>query len=322
MNTLTTSQQTNNTGAAKEADIRPLVPQTKKTPKKVASSKSEENTFANIASGVFYFLTGFVIYAGWKLREREYFTAESGTGYILGIVGAVLMLALIIYPLRKRYRFMEFFGSVKAMFQLHMIMGVLGPVAILFHANFQLGSLNSNVAFFSMIIVASSGLIGRYMYKRIHYGLYGRHATLSDLHSRYENEKGEMAEMLDFSPDISKHLLAFSDKALNSKHGFFQSFASALFMGIKTRIEYWKIRRLMARESKLRRACEGWGPSYHRKIGKEAHLRIWIFLGHVRKVTEFNFYERMFALWHVFHLPLAIMLLFSGIFHVIAVHAY
>jgi len=290
--------------------------------KKALPSKGEEKLFSKIVSVIFFFTVCFVIYAGWKIRAREYFTAESGTGYVLGIVGTVLMLALIIYPLRKRYRFMEPFGSVKTMFQTHMIMGVLGPVCILFHANFQLGSLNSNVALFSMIVVASSGLVGRYMYKRIHYGLYGRRATLNDLRSGYENEKGEMAQMLDFSPAISKHLLAFSDKVLNSRHGFFHSFGSTLVMGFKTRFEYWRIKRLMARELKFRREREGWGSSYHRRMKKEALLRTWTFLSHVRKVAEFNFYERMFSLWHVFHLPLAIMLLFSGIFHVLAVHAY
>jgi hypothetical protein len=293
-----------------------------KASRKTIPSKGEENRLSKIVSVIFFFVVCFVIYAGWKIRAREYFTAESGTGYVLGIIGTVLMLALIIYPLRKRYRFMEPFGSVKTMFQTHMIMGVLGPVCILFHANFGLGSLNSNVALFSMIVVASSGLVGRYMYKRIHYGLYGRRATLNDLRSGYENEKGEMAEALDFSPAISKHLLAFSDKVLSSRQGFFSSFGSTFVMGFKTRFEYWQIKRLMARELKFRGGHEDWDSSYQRRMKKEALCRTWTFLGHVRKVAEFKFYERMFSLWHVFHLPLAIMLLFSGIFHVLAVHAY
>ena len=321
MNTLS-KQPIKNTPTAAPVDRSPIEGGKNKGSKKALPPKGEEKLFSKIVSFIFFFAVCFVIYAGWKIRAREYFTAESGTGYVLGIVGSVLMLALIIYPLRKRYRFMDIFGSVKTMFQTHMIMGVLGPVCILFHANFQLGSLNSNVAFFSMIVVASSGLVGRYMYKRIHYGLYGRRATLNDLRGRYENEKGEMAQMLDFSPAISKHLLAFSDKVLSSRQGFFQSFGNTLVMGFKTRFEYWKIRRLMAHEMKSRREREGWGSSHQRKMKKEAHHRTWIFLRHVRKVAEFNFYERMFALWHVFHLPLAIMLLFSGIFHVIAVHAY
>ncbi len=293
-----------------------------KASRKTVPAKGEEKRLSKIVSVIFFFVVSFVIYAGWKIRAREYFTAESGTGYVLGVVGSVLMLALIIYPLRKRYRFMEPFGSVKTMFQTHMIMGVLGPVCILFHANFGLGSLNSNVALFSMIVVASSGLVGRYMYKRIHYGLYGRRATLNDLRSGNENEKGEMVEMLGFSPAISKRLLAFSDKVLSSRQGFFHSFGSTLVIGFKTRFEYWEIKRLMARELKLRGGREDWDSSYQLRMKKEALRRTWTFLRHVRKVTEFKFYERMFSLWHVFHLPLAIMLLFSSIFHVIAVHAY
>jgi len=293
-----------------------------KAQNKAASSRKKEKLAPKIIRAIFLFVVCFAIYAGWKIREREYFTAESGTGYILGIVGAALMLALIIYPLRKRYRFMAPFGSVKTTFQTHMIMGIVGPVCILFHANFQLGSRNSNVALFSMIIVASSGLVGRYMYKRIHHGLYGRQATLGDLRMRYENEKGEMVEMLDFSPAISKHLLSFSDHVLKSRHGFFSSLVSALAMGVRTRVEYWKIFRMMATELTLQKKREGWNSSHLRKMKKEACWRIWTFLRHVHKVAEFKFYERMFGLWHVFHLPLAIMLLFSGIFHVIAVHAY
>jgi hypothetical protein len=321
MNTLS-KQPTRNTPTAAPLDRNSIEEKKETALKKVLPSKGEEKLFSKIVSVIFFFVVCFVIYAGWKIRAREYFTAESGTGYVLGIVGSVLMFALIIYPLRKRYRFMEIFGSVKTMFQMHMIMGVLGPVCILFHANFGLGSMNSNVALFSMIVVASSGLIGRYMYKRIHYGLYGRRATLNDLRMRYENEKGEMAQMLDFSPAISKHLLAFSDKVLRSKQGFFKSLASVIVMGVTTRVEYWQIRRLMAHELECQKASKDWDSSHQRGLKKKAHRRTWTFLRHVRKVAEFNFYERMFALWHVFHLPLAIMLLFSSIFHVLAVHAY
>ena len=321
MNTVS-NPQTRNTQPGMEAGRSSPKDKKEKAQNKVASSKRKEKLAPKIVSAIFFFVVCFVIYAGWKIREREYFTAESGTGYVLGIVGAALMLALVIYPLRKRYRFMAPFGSVKTTFRTHMILGIIGPVCILFHANFQLGSLNSNVAFFSMIVVASSGLVGRYMYKRIHHGLYGRQATLSDLRMRHENEKGEMAEMLDFSPAISKHLLSFSDHALKPHQGFFHSLGSAIAMGIRTRVEYWKIRRLLSTELTLQKKRVSSNSSHLRKMKKEACWRIWTFLRHVHKVAEFKFYERMFGLWHVFHLPLAFMLLFSGIFHVIAVHAY
>jgi hypothetical protein len=42
----------------------------------------------------------------------------------------------------------------------------------------------------------------------------------------------------------------------------------------------------------------------------------------VRSVVGFHLYERLFALWHVLHLPLFFMLLVAGVVHVIAVHVY
>jgi len=291
-------------------------------PRSVGFAHEIEKPLAKFGSILFFAAAGFIVYAGWKIREREYFTAESGTGYVLGIVGAVLMLLLVIYPLRKRFRFMEPFGSVKFLFQTHMMMGVIGPVCILFHANFHLGSMNSNVALFSMLIVASSGLVGRYFYKRIHFGLYGRRTSLNELRKSYQAERGEMSHILDFAPQTASRMLSFSDPVLNSAHSFPKSFAMALSMGLRTRWIYWQFRRLIKKELEPQAENRGWDSATKRRMAREARSWVWTFLAHVRKVAEFSFYERVFSLWHLLHLPLFFMLLFAGIFHVIAVHAY
>ena len=83
---------------------------------------------------------------GWVMREEEYLSAKSGVGYWLGIVGSVLMLILLLFPLRKRYRFLRGLGRVPSWFRSHMLLGVIGPTLIIFHANFRVGSLNSSVA--------------------------------------------------------------------------------------------------------------------------------------------------------------------------------
>jgi len=279
-------------------------------------------TLEKLGSIFFFSMAAFIVYAGWKIREREYITAESGTGYALGVVGAVLMLLLIIYPLRKRYRFMEIFGSVKFLFRTHMMMGVVGPICILFHANFHLGSMNSNVALFSMLVVATSGLIGRYFYKRIHLGLYGRRTSLNELRKSYKTEQEEMSHVLDFAPETAGQLLSFSDPVLNSANSFLKSFAMALTMGLKTRWAYWRFCRQIKRELESQAKDPHRDSSGQRRMEKEARSWTWTFLTHVRKVAEFSFYERLFSLWHFFHLPLFFMLLFAGVFHVIAVHAY
>jgi len=70
-----------------------------------------------------------------------------------------------------------------------MILGIVGPVVILFHANFKLGPLNSNVALFSMLIVALSGVVGKYIYGKIHMGLHGRKARVRELLAEAEELK-------------------------------------------------------------------------------------------------------------------------------------
>ena len=40
------------------------------------------------------------------------------------------------------------------------------------------------------------------------------------------------------------------------------------------------------------------------------------------RVAQFSFYERLFALWHVFHLPIFLMMVLSAVIHVLAVHMY
>jgi hypothetical protein len=41
-----------------------------------------------------------------------------------------------------------------------------------------------------------------------------------------------------------------------------------------------------------------------------------------RDAAQFRTYERLFSMWHIFHIPLVYMMVFSGIYHVISVHMY
>ena len=46
------------------------------------------------------------------------------------------------------------------------------------------------------------------------------------------------------------------------------------------------------------------------------------YLTTVRDLAQFATYEKLFSLWHIFHVPLVYMLVFSSIWHVISVHKY
>ena len=97
-----------------------------------------------------------------------------------------MMLTLLLYPLRKRFRFASKLGALPKWFRWHMLLGILGPLTIIFHSTYHvyipyihpIGSPNAAVAMFSMLLVAGSGIFGRFFYTKIHHGLYGRMSTL------------------------------------------------------------------------------------------------------------------------------------------------
>ena len=103
---------------------------------------------------------------GWFLPLNNYLTPQSGAGYWMGIVGASMMLLLLTYSLRNRYRFLDWSPTLNRWFDAHMFLGLYGPLLILYHCKYHLGAFNSNMALWSMIIVSLSGVVGRFLYKR------------------------------------------------------------------------------------------------------------------------------------------------------------
>ena len=271
---------------------------------------------------LFYLLVAAALFAGWRMREEEHLTAESGVGYALGILGTVLMLLLLLYPLRKRVRVMRNWGAIKHWFQAHMILGVLGPALILFHSNFHTRSLNSRVAVFSMLLVATSGFVGRYLYSKIHYGLYGRLLTLTELKEGIEHDMNDATLLLRCAPELQRRLLAFDAAILTPGPSLLQNLWRFLTIGLRTRWTRLRLFRGLERAIRLAARSEGWSRSERRRRRKQARCHISAHMIAAHRVARFALYERLFALWHLLHTPLFVMLLITVAVHIIAAHLY
>jgi hypothetical protein len=271
---------------------------------------------------LFYLLILAVLAVGWQKRGQVYLTPEQGAGYLLGIIGASLMLLLLLYPLRKHARWMRGLGAVRHWFRAHMMMGVIGPVCILYHCNYQLGSMNGNIALFSMLLVASSGLVGRYFYTRIHYGLYGRKADLAHLGSDSATAKSHMDLVFELAPDLQERLGKLETFATSSGGGALAGLVHVPLVWMRTRwcgaVACFSLRRSLRNAARR----NNWSAEHRRYYYRSSRYWLRAYLETLRRVAGFTFYERLFSLWHVLHLPLFLMLLISGVIHVYAVHLY
>ena len=259
---------------------------------------------------------------GYLSRNDGYITPKEGTGYWLGIAGAALMLILLIYPLRKRIAALRLMGSVSFWFRIHMALGIIGPTLIILHSNFHLGSLNSNIALFAMLIVAGSGLVGRSLYARIHHGLYGQKATIKELLSDIEDTKFALGEGVPIKDNLSEELSALEKLATSRTRGILKNLWVVMAVAGRSRILRQRLFANVRRAVRLEGHSRGWSRRYRRQRIAAFSQAVSQYLTAIRKVAALALFERLFALWHVFHLPLFMLLVLAVVLHVFAVHHY
>jgi hypothetical protein len=95
-----------------------------------------------------------------------------------------------------------------------------------------------------------------------------------------------------------------------------------MIIAIVTRLTYIQARRHLKAGFKLEARCKGWNRRERRKRYQRARRQLKTYLATVRLIAELGFYERLLSLWHVLHFPLYILLVITGIVHVVAVHMY
>ena len=263
-----------------------------------------------------------LLVAVWMVHEGKYYGPGDDFGYYLGVVGGLMMLALLLYSLRKHIRFMRNCGATKHWFRLHMVLGIAGPTLILFHSTFRVGSLNATVALACMILVASSGVVGRVIYRKIHHGLYGRSATLHEVQSNLGMIGSDVKSIFHFAPHIEKRLKEFEASTLTEHNGAWSRFMSFVIVGIRSRWTYLMVTRELKRIGRIHAEKHQWDAIKLENRLMAGMMAIRKYLNAVIDVARFSTYERLFSLWHILHIPFVFMLIISGIAHVIAVHMY
>lgn len=261
-------------------------------------------------------LVGLSIWVAYKVGTGKYYTPRSNVGFYLGVAGSVMMLAMLAYPLRKHVRFMHRWGSLKHWFRIHMIMGIVGPTLILFHTTFHLRSLNAMIALVSMLGVVISGIIGRFVYTKIHHGLYGRRATLMEIREKFAGDSADAKSRLHCAPRVEQWLKSFERDSTQLDRSFTSHLFSPLTLGLKRIILGFRCARELRRTLKAERHPEFRGGA------SEAIQLASSYLKESQRVAQFNTYERLFSLWHVLHIPLIYILAACTIFHIVAAYMY
>jgi hypothetical protein len=169
----------------------------------------------------FLYLLSFLFYGALFFYGRAYYLAplaekvrhplhpllrQSGSlGHLLGIIGALLMLLLLLYSLRKRFRFARKWGSLNTWLQAHIFLGFTGPFLVLFHTVFKVNGIVA-IAFWSMALVVLSGMVGKYIYELIPRSLSGMELNRIELEAEEIGLTFEMRKYIPAGHPFWKHL--------------------------------------------------------------------------------------------------------------------
>ena len=226
--------------------------------------------------------------------------AGGAIGHKLGMVGSSMMVLMLLYSVRKRVGALRRLGPLSRWLDVHIYFGVMGPLLVVLHSSFKVQGLVA-LSFWSMIVVASSGVLGRYLYLQIPRTRAGEELALAEL----EKQDGELSERLRARFSLSDLQLAELDALVRipSRTGLLGGFLRMLTDDLRLR----KGLRDFARG--CRSVPRPVFQEFERVVRQKALAR--------RRILLWDRAHELFHYWHVLHKPFALVMYLFMIVHVV-----
>ena len=248
--------------------------------------------------------TGFIGFYGYDyysipIEERFYspqynwFKPSGVFGHGLGIAGTLMIVfGVVMYMVAKKYRIFEGYIRLKYLLEFHIFLCTLGPILIIFHTSFKFGGIVS-IAFWSMVAVVLSGVVGRFIYIQIPRSKEGRELSLQEA-------KNSQDQLFESSQAQTVHFYIVQEtaenKALYKNHGPLAAFRRSMAL--------IKVRRKLTEE---------------KVSGKEKRALIKLIKQQWKISQRLYHMEQMQKLlkhWHIAHKPFALIMLVIAVVHV------
>ena len=250
-------------------------------------------------SGGSYYLTPLIE----RPRHQDYWSLKPGgtRGYWFGVIGTALMVVMHLYSVRRRVPALRELGRLSSWLNFHIFCGLLGPALIVLHSSFKVHGLVA-LSFWSMIAVAGSGVLGRYLYLQIPRRRSGDELTMSEMTELDREISGRLRNEFGLSDEDLKGLGKIATGDFNERSGLAGLLVRLPVQGVALR---WKLRRF-ARGLKLPS-----GPLLREMLRQARQMALL-----ERRIVLWQRLQQLFHYWHVFHKPFAIVMYLFAAVHI------
>lgn len=217
----------------------------------------------------------------------------------LGYIGFGLMVIMNVYSMRKRYSFLQNYGSLKSWLNFHIFCGLVGPTMILFHCNLKVRGI-VGISFWSMVVSFSSGVIGRYFY-----------VQMLNFKSDYDNLSEQFLKKLEKTIETQKLNIPQETRARVIMN-------SLLFAGAQP--NQASVNPISALYTSimgdLRMVFSDFNVPRDWPISSKFYLINYAI--NKRKSQFLEPYQRLMGYWHAFHFPFAVFMYIAAVIHIIS----
>lgn len=226
-------------------------------------------------------------------------------GHGFGVVGILMMLSILIYVARKRVAFMRNWGPIRIWLQVHIFMGLCGPMFIVFHSTGKVDGLVA-LSFWAMWGVVASGMIGRWLYSQIPKTLAGTELSMQELMEEDRRLVGALRKELGLSHSIFQYI----DRVSSVPESVDQADALTALKFIILD-DFTRFKQIRSLKRQVRK--EGIQSDQALRIVKLAKRKSLL----VRKMHLLDTAQALFHWWHVFHKPLSYLMYGAAFIHIV-----
>jgi hypothetical protein len=238
-------------------------------------------------------------------------------GVKLGMLGVILFFGIYLYYFRKRWKWLNHIGSSRHWLDFHVVLGLTAPVLIAFHAAFKFRGI-SGVAFWIMVAVALSGIVGRYLYAQIPRSLSAAELSWQEMEtSRIRLEQSLSAQKL-FPPQAVGAALRMPDHERVARMSLTSAMTLMFAIDLARPFRVAALRRRVLGSIGVVRTLGGLLPSTNRElewtieaVQKQSTLR--------KKMLFLSRSQQVFHFWHIIHRPFSYAFVVLALIHICTV---
>ncbi len=235
---------------------------------------------------------------GWIVWRQGVPTPQSRVGLAMGIAGLAMMLgAETLYTLRKRMRSLST-GRMSVWLQSHIFLGILGPAIVLLHSAGKYHGIAAIAALLTVVTVFS-GFVGRFLYTSVPRTLDGGELGLEELASRFAEVDRRLASL---DGELSGEVRRILEEAPSKP---------AWHLPLTRPWMAWRYRRHIRHRLSSVANME---PAVRDELAELLADRQEIQL----EMQALAATRRLLSLWHLFHVPLGVILFTVVLVHVVA----